>query len=90
MAEFQGGFKRMVAEFGASRVDLAVTRAIDNVPDFVPTVATIRKYVPARQGNQFESCGKNGCQDGWLPATYKGEKAVIRCQCYHDWAGKTG
>lgn len=78
----------MVGDFGFSRTDIAVTRAIDNSPSgFVPTIGQIRAYVPA-QGSErdFRACEKGGCADGWRPAKdRKGEKAVIRCQCFLDW-----
>lgn len=87
--EFTAGFKRMIGDFGVSRTDMAVTRTIDNGGDFAPAIGTIRKYVPMRDASRdFQPCEKDGCQDGWRPAKDKaGNKAVVRCQCYHDWAG---
>lgn len=55
--EYLAGFRRMVSEFGEQRSNLALTRAIDNSGDFLPTIGAIRRYVPSETA-QRETCPK--------------------------------
>jgi hypothetical protein len=49
------GFKRMVADFGMARTAIAIDKAVDYVPDFCPTIAKIREFVPPKEG-QVKTC----------------------------------
>lgn len=50
-------FERMVGDFGQGRTSAAVGIAIDLVPDFCPTVAKIREFVPSA-GGEHKTCTK--------------------------------
>ena len=43
---------RMVSEFGQGRTAVAIGKAVDYIPDFVPTVAKIREFIPAAEGTR--------------------------------------
>jgi hypothetical protein len=47
--------ERMVDDFGQGRTAAAIAKAIDYIPDFVPTIAKIREFVPAREG-ELKTC----------------------------------
>lgn len=52
---YAAAIERMVGEFGQGRTSSAIQRACDLVPDFVPTPAKIREFMPARQG-ELKTC----------------------------------
>ena len=77
--EYVKAFKRMIEEYGESRVNEAVTRAIDAIPAFPPTPAEIRKHMPS---DQVVTCGY--CDNGWVivnPEAKSSERIVRRCEC---------
>jgi hypothetical protein len=43
---YKEALERMVQEFGNSRVAIAIQKACDLIPDFVPTPAKIREFIP--------------------------------------------
>jgi hypothetical protein len=47
--------ERMVADFGMGRTAVAIQKACDLVPDFVPTPAKIREFIPAPD-NKRKTC----------------------------------
>jgi hypothetical protein len=76
-------FERMVGEFGQGRTAAAVASAIDLVPDFCPTVAKIREFVPGPGGQRrtCTDCYPSGFVQvvkprGWLPSS---TPPVARC-----------
>src|SRR6266403_2133637 len=46
---------RMVEEFGRGRTAVAIAKAVDLIPDFVPTIAKIRQFMPLAEG-QIKTC----------------------------------
>ena len=60
-------FTRMIGEFGESRVDKGLTAAIDAHPEFPPTPATIRGYIPKLTAQRV-TCSKCADTEGWLYA----------------------
>lgn len=60
-AEYKSGFKRMIGEFTETRVDQAVTQAIDAFPgSFPPTISEIRTYI-RREVAERSTC--KACQE---------------------------
>lgn len=52
---YSEALERMVAEFGHGRTAAAIARAVDLVPDFCPTPAKIREFIPA-PGGKAKTC----------------------------------
>lgn len=52
---YTGAIERMVGEFGQGRTAAAIQKAIDYVPDFVPTSAKLREFVPS-PGGKLTTC----------------------------------
>ena len=49
---YAGAIERMVSEFGQGRTAVAIGKAVDYIPNFVPTVAKIREFIPAAEGTR--------------------------------------
>jgi hypothetical protein len=65
--EYVKAFTRMLGEFGATRVEQGLTKAIDAHAEFPPTPATIRGYIP-RLTAQRVTCSRCSDTEGWLYA----------------------
>jgi hypothetical protein len=52
---YMEAIERMVAEFGMGRTAAAIQKACDLIPDFVPTPAKIREFMPA-VGGKLKTC----------------------------------
>ena len=58
------GIGRMVNDFGQERTAAAIIKSCDIVPDFVPTLAKIREFMPSRKG-ELKTCVR--CHpSGWV------------------------
>jgi len=55
VAAYGEALGRMVQEFGQGRTATAIAKACDLVPDFVPTPAKIREFIPA-QDSKRKTC----------------------------------
>jgi len=47
--------ERMADQFGRGRTSAAIAKAVDLIPDFVPTIAKIREFMPLAEG-QIKTC----------------------------------
>jgi len=86
-AEVYGqAIQRMVTEFGMGRTAAAIAKAVDYVPDFCPTIAKIREFVPAKEG-QFKTCTlchPNGFVEAPKPAHWLETSSAPYVRCTHE------
>lgn len=71
-AAYVEAIKRMVDEFGQGRTAAAIIKAVDLVPDFVPTPAKIREFMPAREA-EVKTCTL--CHPSGFVMVYEGKTA---------------
>jgi len=80
----------MVNEFGRGRTAAAIAQAVDLIPDFCPTVAKIREFIPAQDGKRKTCtlCHPSGyvyVYDGRLESGAKVDPQVGAVRlCAHD------
>lgn len=66
---YAGAIERMAGEFGQGRTAAAIAKAVDLVPDFCPTVAKIREFIPSPEG-KLKTC--TDCHPGGFVKVFHG------------------
>src|ERR1700691_2478850 len=77
--EYLKAFKRMIGEFGETRVNRALSLAIDQIPSFPATPAEIRSRIPP-----LEVVTCSHCENGWVavdPMVRISDRRYRRCDC---------
>jgi hypothetical protein len=69
---YKGAIQRMVEEFGQYRTESAIKKGCDLVPDFVPTPAKIREFIPPKRA-EIKTCPK--CHPYGFVMVYEGRTA---------------
>jgi len=83
---YMEAIERMAGEFGRGRTSVAIAKAIDLVPDFAPTVAKIREFIPSPEG-QFKTCTlchPNGFVEAPKPAHWLETSSPPYQRCTHE------